>query len=41
MNFNEFVSGRWVQQYQYKSSLPASVNHEWTWSDARINTLLE
>ncbi len=41
MNFREFISGRWVQPFQYKSFLPALVNHEWTWDDPRINTLLE
>jgi|GEM_PF-3139252 hypothetical protein len=30
MNFNKFVAGRWVQQYEYKSFLPVPVN-----SDAR------
>jgi len=41
MNFKEFVSGRWVEQYQYKSFSPVTVNHEWTWNDPQINTLLE
>lgn len=41
MNFKDFQAGRWVQQYEYKSFSPASVNHEWTWEDPRINTLLE
>jgi Fic family protein len=41
MNFEDFVAGRWVQQYQYKSFSPALVNHEWTWNDPVINTLLE
>jgi len=41
MNFKDFKAGRWVQQYEYKSFSPAFVNHEWTWEDPRINTLLE
>jgi len=41
MNFKDFVSGRWVEQYQYKSFSPVTVNHEWTWNDPQINTLLE
>jgi hypothetical protein len=41
MNFKDFNAGRWVQQYEYKSFSPAPVNHEWTWEDPRINTLLE
>lgn len=41
MNFKDFNAGGWVQQYEYKSFSPAPVNHEWTWEDPRINTLLE
>ncbi len=41
MHFKSFNAGRWVQQYEYKSFLPAPVNHNWTWDDPRINTLLE
>ncbi len=41
MHFKSFNAGRWVQQYEYKSFLPAPVNHNWTWDDSRINTLLE
>jgi len=41
MNFKDFVSGRWVEQYQYKRFSPVTVNHEWTWNDPQINTLLE
>jgi len=41
MNFKDFRAGRWLQQYEYKSFSPAPVNHEWTWEDPRINTLLE
>jgi Fic family protein len=41
MNFKVFKAGHWVQQYKYKSFSPAPINHEWTWDDPRINTLLE
>jgi Fic family protein len=41
MQFEEFVSGSYKQQYEYKSFSPSLVNHEWAWGDPRINTLLE
>jgi len=41
MKFEQFKSGAYRQQYQYKSFLPAKINHEWTWDDPRINVLLE
>ncbi len=41
MKFETFSAGVWRQRYQYKSFEPVSVNHEWTWEDATINTLLE
>jgi len=41
MNIRHYRAGRWVQQYEYKSFSPAPVNHDWTWEDPRINTLLE
>ncbi len=41
MKFEEFEAGTYKQQYQYKSFSPALINHEWTWEDARINSLLE
>jgi len=42
MNFKDFKSGQWIQQYQYKSFSPVHIcNSEWTWSDPQINTLLE
>ncbi|OGR39341.1 MAG: cell filamentation protein Fic [Desulfovibrionales bacterium GWA2_65_9] len=41
MQFEEFISGSYKQQYEYKSFSPSLVNHEWTWGDPRINTLLE
>ncbi|MEO5330060.1 MAG: Fic family protein [Magnetococcus sp. THC-1_WYH] len=41
MKFEFFQSGKYRQQYQYKSFQPASINQEWSWDDARISTLLE
>lgn len=41
MNFKDFQSGTFEQQYQYKSFLPAAVNHDWSWDDPQINVLLE
>lgn len=41
MNFEGFQPGTWRQQYQYRSFSPVPVNHDWAWTDARINTLLE
>lgn len=41
VKFEEFQSGAYRQQYQYKSFLPVSINQEWTWEDPRINVLLE
>ncbi len=41
MKFEDFKSGVYQTQYQYKSFLPTTINHEWTWEDARINVLLE
>ena len=41
MKIEEFKSGKWQQQYQYKSFTPSTINHEWNWEDARINVLLE
>ena len=41
MKFEEFKSGKYRQQYQYKSFLPAKINNAWTWDDPRINVMLE
>lgn len=41
MNFKDFQSGTFEQQYQYKSFFPATVNHNWSWDDPQINVLLE
>jgi Fic family protein len=41
MKLEIFKAGEWRQQYQYKSFSPVTVNREWNWEDAQINTLLE
>ncbi|AMD92493.1 Fic family protein [Desulfomicrobium orale] len=41
MKFETFKAGQWKKRYQYKSFEPVPVNHEWTWEDPTINTLLE
>jgi Fic family protein len=41
MQVEQFTSGRWLQQYQYKSFSPTPINCEWQWLDPQLNTLLE
>jgi hypothetical protein len=41
MKFEQFKSGVYRNQYNYKSFLPSKINQEWTWDDPRINVLLE
>lgn len=41
MQVEQFISGRWLQQFQYKSFSPTLVNQSWEWLDPQINTLLE
>jgi Fic family protein len=41
MKVEQFKSGTWQQQYQYKSFQPVPVNVEWCWENPQINTLLE
>ncbi len=40
MDLKDFKAGKYTQQYQYRSFSPSSINLEWTWGDAKINTLL-
>ncbi len=37
----KYKSGRYVQQYQYKSFLPELINKLYIWDDPKINVLLE
>lgn len=41
MKFENFKSGVYRNQYQYKNFLPNKINQEWTWDDSMINVLLE
>ncbi len=41
MDIKDYRSGTHVRQYRYEAFLPSKVNHGWTWTDPRINTLLE
>lgn len=41
MPVEQFRSGQWLQQYQYKSFSPTPINCEWQWLDPQLNTLLE
>lgn len=41
MNLKEFKSGIFRQEYQYKSFIPNTINHTFTWDDPQINTMLE
>jgi Fic family protein len=40
MKIEEFKSGRYLPQYQYKSFSPTRINNSWSWEDGKINTLL-
>jgi Fic family protein len=41
MKMENFRSGVFRQQYQYKSFSPTPVNQVWTWEEPKVNTLLE
>lgn len=41
MPVEQFKSGQWLLQYQYKSFSPTPINCEWQWLDPQLNTLLE
>ncbi len=38
---SNYKSGRYEQQFQYKSFLPSPVNNDFIWEDKKINILLE
>lgn len=40
MKLEEFRSGKYLQQQDYKSFSPAGINHQWVWDNPKINTLL-
>jgi Fic family protein len=41
VNIKQFESGTYQQEYKYKSFLPHSINHTFTWDDPQINMMLE
>lgn len=41
MNIEDFKSGEYVQQYEYKSFTPSLINKEWLTIDPEILTLLD
>lgn len=40
MKFEEFKSGSYKRQQNYKSFSPHKINQQWVWEDPKINTLL-
>lgn len=40
MKFEEFKSGKYLPQNNYKSFSPAKINNAWSWTDGKVNTLL-
>ncbi len=40
MKIENFLSGKYLQQFEYKSFSPAKINNTWTWEDGKINSLL-
>lgn len=40
MDINDYISGHYKQQYEYKSFSPELVDHAWTFSDGEIQHLL-
>jgi Fic family protein len=41
MDFENYVSGKYKEQYKYKSFEPTKINQNWSWKDPQINVLLE
>lgn len=41
MDIDEFKSGEYKEQFQYKSFSPSKVDHEWKWNDEEIDSLLK
>ena len=40
IKIEEYTSGIYLQQADYKSFSPTRINDQWTWEDGKINTLL-
>jgi Fic family protein len=41
MKISEYISGKYVQQYEYKSFLPEPINHAWHVDNPELVTLLD
>lgn len=41
MNLKDFIAGKFIEQYKYKSFSPNTINSSFTWDNTTINTLLE
>ena len=41
MKMEDFQSGRYVRQFEYKSFSPTPINEQWYWDDPELNVLLE
>jgi Fic family protein len=41
MKLEEFKSGNYTQEYEYKAFLPNSINSNWIWEDSEINIMLD
>ena len=41
MRFEDYISGTYRPQFQYKSFSPTPINTSWSWDDPSINTQLE
>jgi len=41
MNISEYISGKYEQQYEYKSFLPEGINHAWHLDEPELVTLLD
>ena len=41
MKLNEFVAGKFTQEFQYKAFLPNKISENWVWEDSEINILLD
>ena len=41
MDIKDFKSGSLKQGYKYQYFMPEKINHDFSWEDTSINTLLE
>lgn len=40
MKLEDYISGKYLQQYEFRSFSPTKINENWSWVDGKINTLL-